>query len=365
MKITKTNFNDNLRVGIIVPTRNRSEFMTRLLNYYAFLESPHTIYLGDSSDPPETEKIKKIISDLSGKLNVVYHYSPPGDVAKCEYELLTLVKEKYACLLCDDDFHIPSTLTACAEFLEKNPDYASAIGLSVSFKIKGNGVYGEVMDIHDYPRRSIEHETASDRLLEFFGPGLVPLVNCVSRTNQFRYFYEETYHMKDMIFGHDVLPSALLAVAGKYKVIDKLSFIRQLHLSHNPMPDMFDWITGEKWNQHYAYTKGKIIKALIEKDGLDQKEAELSFKKAFWNHLSTWLVKDYNLYLNALRPKQSRKLTIRMRILAKFPFIKSLYRKTLRPLLTKEVQLHYEIIQSNSKYYKDFKAIVDSVKGSG
>src|SRR3989338_6817452 len=115
----ETNFNDNLRVGIIVPTRNRSEFITRLLNYYASLKSPHTIYLGDSSDPPE--KIKKIVSELNGKLNIVYHYSPPGDVAKCEFELLTLVKEKYACLLCDDDYHVPDAITECAEFLEKNP----------------------------------------------------------------------------------------------------------------------------------------------------------------------------------------------------------------------------------------------------
>src|SRR3989344_3686915 len=361
MKTMETNFNDNLRVGIIVPTRNRSEFITRLLNYYASLKSPHTIYLGDSSDPPETEKIKKIISELSGKLNVAYHYSPPGDVGKCEYELLTLVKEKYACLLCDDDYHIPDTLTVCAEFLEKNPDYASAIGLSVSFKIKGNGVYGELVDIHDYPRKPIEHETASDRLLYFFGAGLVPLVNCVSRTNQFLYFYEETYQMKDMIFGHDVLPSALLAIAGKYKVIDKLSFIRQLHLNHNPLPDMFDWVTGEKWNQHYAYVKDKLVKALAEKDGLDQKGAELSFKKAFWNHLSTWMPKDYGLYVNSLKPRQPKKLTIRMEIGNKFPFIKSLYRKIIRPFLTKRVQLHYEIVQPNSKYYKDFRAIVDSV----
>jgi hypothetical protein len=189
------------------------------------------------------------------------------------------------------------------------------------------------------------------------------LVNCVSRTNQFRYFYEETYQMKDMILGHDLLPSALLAVAGKYKVIDKLSFIRQLHINHNPLPDIFDWITGEKWNQHYAYAKGKIIKALIEKDGLDQKGAELSFKKAFWNHLSVRMPIDYGLYINSLRPRQTKKLTIRMKIGNKFPLIKSLYRKTVRPLLNKGVQLHYEIVQPNSKYYKDFRAIVDSVAG--
>lgn len=352
------------RVGIITPTRNRSDFVIRLLDYYAHLNSPHPIYIGDSSDLPESEKIKNKISELDGKLNIVYHYSPPGDVARCEFELLTLVKEKYTCLLCDDDYHVPDALTECTEFLEKNPTYASAIGLSVTFKTKGGGVYGKLLEIHDYPRKSIENETASDRLSEFFGPRLVPLVNCVCRTSQLLHFYEETYPMKDMIFGHDVLPSALLAVAGKYKVVDKLAFIRQLHGGNNPLPDMFDWVTGEKWNHDYSYSREKLIQALIDTDRLTRKEAELSFKKAFWNHFTVFMPRYYKEFMLGLEIPRPKKFTLRNKIAAKFPLLKHLYRQTIRPLINKKIQLHYEVTQPNSKYYQDFKPIIDSLQNS-
>lgn len=353
--------NENVKVGIIVPTRNRADFVIRLLNYYASLQSPHPIYLGDSSDHPETVRIKKRISELQGKLDIIYHYSPPGDVAKCEFELLKLVKENYTCLLCDDDFHVPSTLTLCAEFLEKNPEYASTIGLSVTFKIKNNGVYGKLAEVHDYLRRSIEAETASDRLLEFFGPDLVPLVNCVSRTKQLLHFYEETYPMKDMILGHDVLPSALVAIAGKYKVVDKLGFVRQLHDSHNPLPDMYDWVTGKDWQKNYAYARQKLIHALMEKDQLNEQEAEINFKKAFWNHFNIWLPKEYGLYLNTLKPKSQKKITFRTNIATTFPILKRLYRQIIRPLVTRKIQLHYEVTRPHSTYYNDFQAIVDAL----
>ena len=38
------------RVAILIPTKNRSEFLIRQLKYYASVDSVHPIYIGDSSD---------------------------------------------------------------------------------------------------------------------------------------------------------------------------------------------------------------------------------------------------------------------------------------------------------------------------
>ena len=64
-------------VGIVIPTKNRSRFVIQQLRYYASLNSPHTIYIGDSSNEEHKQKILAVIEDLKGKVNVVYRSYPP------------------------------------------------------------------------------------------------------------------------------------------------------------------------------------------------------------------------------------------------------------------------------------------------
>ena len=47
---------DNLKVAILIPTMNRADFVIRQLQYYASVNCPHTIYIGDSSNQENSEK---------------------------------------------------------------------------------------------------------------------------------------------------------------------------------------------------------------------------------------------------------------------------------------------------------------------
>ena len=38
------------KVAILIPTLNRSDFLIRQLQYYATVENPHPVYIGDASD---------------------------------------------------------------------------------------------------------------------------------------------------------------------------------------------------------------------------------------------------------------------------------------------------------------------------
>jgi hypothetical protein len=40
-----------MKVAILITTMNRLEFIERAVGYYNSLGSPHTIYIGDASDP--------------------------------------------------------------------------------------------------------------------------------------------------------------------------------------------------------------------------------------------------------------------------------------------------------------------------
>lgn len=346
-------------VGIVMPTFNRPDFVIRQLNYYASLESPHTVYIGDSSKPLEAERIKKRVSELNGRLNVVYNYCPPGDVAKCVIQTLTLVKEKYACLLGDDDYQVPNTLTLCAEFLENNPDYALAMGYQITFKIRGNGACGELLEVHDYLRRSMEAETGSLRLYDLLGH-IAPLINCVSGTDNLLRFHKESYPAKDEFFSTDLGPSSLLIIAGKYKVINRIGFVRQIHDSHYITADIFDWLIKENWHQQYKLYQQNIVQALIEKDQLNRKEAETNFKKAFWQLLAILIPRLHGDFMRSFETVPLPKISLRFKIASKFPFLKHWYRRLIRPLYNQKIQLHYEVVQPSSPYYSDFAPIIKS-----
>ena len=61
--------NHHNKYTIVIPTKNRSTFLNRILNYYATTEFSGYIYIGDSSNKEETKKNKENINKFK-KLNV-------------------------------------------------------------------------------------------------------------------------------------------------------------------------------------------------------------------------------------------------------------------------------------------------------
>lgn len=352
--------NSSLNVGIVVATMNRPDFIIRLLEYYNSLQSPHPIYITDSSDSVIAAKIKAEISQLENRLNVTYNYHPPGDVLKCVFAALSLVKEKYVCSIGDDDFQVPDTLTQCAQFLEDNPDYTSAVGRSVTFKVVGNGAYGDLKEIHDYPRFPMELESAQERLINYLGKQHSSIIASVTRTKPFIEYYKIATSNKDASFRGELLPSCLMIIDGKSKVIDSIGLVRQIHDSHFKVPDIFDKLIEKDYPENYYHFKDALVSALINKDGVDRDKAEYLVKKSYWGHLVYLLSRFREDYTFNSFSTKTRKPGIRTKIATYSPTAKLIYRR-LRPLLTNKQQLHYDVMQPNSKYYKDFRPILSSL----
>ena len=96
------------KVAIIIPTMNRPDFLLRHFEFYELTNSPHPIYISDSSTPENAEKIKSGI-DKFKKLNITYQWAPPGK--DCLHQLLPQIKEKYCIQIGDDDLMIPNTIS--------------------------------------------------------------------------------------------------------------------------------------------------------------------------------------------------------------------------------------------------------------
>ncbi len=357
-------------LGIIIPTLNRPNFVIRQLNYYASLGFPHTIYYSDSSNPENAKIIKDEIDKLRDKLNIVYMVSPAGDILQTMIQLIVSVQEKYIAFVGDDDYWVPDALNQCVEFLEKNPDYEAAQGKSVAFKTENNTVFGKIRVIYDYPRYSLEDNTASERLFNYLGPKASTITATVLRTDHFLKYHLDAVGIKDFSMRAEFLLSCLISIAGKLKVIDKLGFAHQIHDKYNQPninSDTFDWvINNENWHSSYVLFRGKVVAALMAKDNISQEEAEQVFKQSIWFWINQIMHGSYNWSIlrgsmetiNQPRPVQKSLTT---KIAPHLPLLKRVYRRFITPI-TKKGQMHYDVTRPGSKYYKDFKAIIDSIE---
>lgn len=356
---------NKLKVAILIPTMNRADYVIRLLRYYASVDCPHTIYIGDSSNQENSEKIKNEIIKLENKINIIYRYLPnltkgSADAAK---HLLSIVKEKYSCYNCDDDYQVPNSLTICAEFLENNPDYATAGGYSVIFRLKNNGVYGDLDNLNDCALPKILNNTASERLVNFLSDNFVPLFY-VNRTDQLLKSHEHVSDIKDHMFGSEIVPCALSITAGKSTTLDCLGYMRQMHDQHRVQLEPSEWITSPDWNESYKIYEHALSESISKKDGIPLENAKKIARKAFTGQLIKWLSAEQRNYGSSKSiPKRNYKnivKSIRSKISKNFPFLKSIYRTQIRPRLTEKKELYAEILKPESKYHKNFKPVMDS-----
>src|SRR3990167_6208305 len=100
------------KVAIIIPTMNRPDFIFRHFEFYELMNSPHPIYVSDSSNEENAQRIRDGIKRFKN-LNTTYQWVPPGK--DCLYQLMPLIKEKYCMQIGDDDLIIPKTVSECAD----------------------------------------------------------------------------------------------------------------------------------------------------------------------------------------------------------------------------------------------------------
>ncbi len=348
----------NTKVAIVIPTMNRPDFLIRTLNYYAKIHSPHPIYIGDSSNPENISIIKTAIENLTDKLEINYSWFPPkvDNMGK----LVAMVKEKYVVLIGDDDYEIPSSLTKCAEFLENNPDYSSAGGHSVTFKLKAGGPYGEIDRLADYPFYALEAETASQRLMDFT-KNCYTIIFSVNRVENMRRILMDQLTMTDTWSELSNLCSC--AIAGKSKLIDCLGFVRQIHDRRYYGKTMIDWITAPDFHDSYIRFRGRMAGEISRMDNIPLDRAEIIVKNAFWEYLRIYLASEQKGQKSASKSSinMSKAKFLRAKIGKVFPILKTLHHR----YFPNKKHIHYDVLDPRSPYYKDFEPIWDSFSAGG
>jgi len=357
-----------LKVGIIILTLNRPDFVIRQLKYYAKLNSPHPVYISDAGNDENSKKLQSFIEKIDKDLTIFYyrHPKPAYSMVDSYVNLYDKVREKYCVFSGDDDYQIPRSLIKCAEFLENNPDYSNASGYAVSFRLVNNGVYGVLNRLADYPRRQIESSSAANRLMDFMSRYYVPLFS-VYRTEEIKKCWSQSGVLKDWDFSNEILASARALILGKSKIIDCLSFVRQIHNIQYQSLDTFDWIMSPDWHSSFESFIKILTEEIAAADNIGVDEARQVVKEASWRYLVRRLSKEYadKYGESAVIPTiQNRAMPyfkiIKFKISKKLPWLKNFYRQRIRPLTKALPQIHDDVLRKGSKYYDDFKPVMNS-----
>ncbi len=262
------------RVAILVPTKDRSEFVGRLLKYYASVKSPHTLYIGDASQGFHLKQTKEAIARFSEHVATVHFSWTDLSTHATMARLAEEASETYCAFLGDDDFLVPESLTKCAEFLDSHPDYRTAQGKALLFVLEESGPYGRI-DGHGgvyWDRKESHWATARERMFQFVGGGYWVLQYSVHRRKEFIADSSIARASEDRSFSE--LTNCFVVIGrGKSKFIDCLYLFRQGHAGRFFLPTTYEWIIGEKWNQSFQEMSAALEDVLVEVDGLRRDEA--------------------------------------------------------------------------------------------
>ncbi len=294
-------------ITIMIPTLDRAPFVARALDYYASVKFRGRVIVGDSSGTEHATLNIESVAAVSDMLDVELVRCPVGagetgldrigfsGEAICMMELLERIRTPYTAVAGDDDLQVPAGLVDCATFLERNPDFNAAHGLRLEFRTQGDLSRGEVMYVRRTRQPHLEQALATDRWRSYTRFSISPLYS-VLRTDTWRDIYAHFPSVSMRYIGSEFLVSALSVIGGKVKEIDRLSTVHQYQedrILNWRTVSFYSMMMHPKWTTSARNLRRIIADALAEADGIPPGEAEETFDREFWRHLSGGLSSHY------------------------------------------------------------------------
>jgi len=339
-------------ITLLIPTKNRTAFLNKTLRYYADNNFGGLLFIGDSSDSGHIEKLKDMVQNLKGRVNIEYKWYPQElNFTQCMNQMLQDVASPYASFIGDDDFLVPAAIKKCVEFLNSNAEYIGAHGVGARILVEKQGPHLKVNAISDYRLPPREEETASARLLKHMG-NMSNVLFSVYRTPILQKMFLNI-EIPDHSIAGDLLPGCLAVVSGKIKKLDCFNMVHLIHKGQNQAyRDIFDWLTGPQWFPSYQMSRQILSDELSKTDNIDIDKAYPVVKKAFWSYLKYKLNNHYKTVYGSTELKQ--------RLKGRIPALKKIldmgWKIKYKIAPANAVNAH-ELLNPRSRYYSDFMPI--------
>ena len=159
------------KLTIVIPTKDRTEFVERFLNYYVKTKCIYPFLICDSSNEENLSKNIKLINKYKNLIDIKHIYRENTDNFKASgwqedillKNIFEYIKTEYVAFFADDDFAITSNFDKGIDFLENNKNYSFVCGKAYLLSIN-NKVYGDINWIENYKQGSAEEENIYQRL---------------------------------------------------------------------------------------------------------------------------------------------------------------------------------------------------------
>lgn len=349
--------NAQTSLTMIIPTRERSDFLERALFYYFTIGFKHKIIIADSSTKKHIIRNKETIEKVNSKLNISHEiYDETMEIVEKLDKSLSHVKTPYVFFGDDDDFFVPKTLELALVFLHSNPEYSCVNGKGLEFSMGSQKCYGKINFMRESPQKSIEDDNTNNRLIKHLS-AYIPNWASVRRTNQaideWNFVKKYNWDIRFM----ELIPSCLSIIQGKQKNLDCLCMFRQKDSpkSYVPAPSVTEWVSNPSWGPQYIIFSQILCEYLVLRANMDMDTAKKTVNTAFLLYLTPSL---YYERENEMK-KYWMKPTNRFSLIVNLP-IKTIFQYWMNIFLDK-IRL-YKLRGKSSPFYSDLQPIIEAVE---
>lgn len=347
---------------LCIPTKDRSEFLERLLRYYVRTGYQHWIFIGDSSSPEHLARNRKTVAEFSRQLQIIHREYPEESSCGCLEQLSHSITTPYCAFVADDDFLCTAGIERCVAFLEEHPECGAAHGTGLMLQTEGGRPYGVIGNVRYYPQAVLTADTGAQRLTELLTVSLAALLYSVHRTTIWRDMFRGLSALKGVsnqnVFKDELIPTCVSVVRGSVNEVDGLYLIRQAHDGIYRHPHAYEWLTSPEWSASCRMFQERLIHELIRQDHLSVAQAHAAFKNSFWPYLAHLVTNAWSARAGPRAPAPSR-----FRRLAKrMPGVQCGWR-SVRALIQR-VRDEYSLpalLQPSSPYYEDFMSVYEVI----
>jgi glycosyltransferase domain-containing protein len=258
-----------MNISIIIPTKNRPNFIERQLKYFSACKYTGYLLIGDSSESASYYKNKKIIEKYANNLNIFHYLDTAMSADQIASFLSNKITTKYLALLPDDDIILVPGLAKVVEFMDSNIEYSAAHGKCYELSVEHgkSAAFGKVTSISLCKMAKSEYNNPIERVSNFFSDGPCNVNMSIMRTNIAKNAFNEIskldYYYSSFIFG-EMTHAVVILAKGKIKEIDYPYLVRQNHDSqYFDSISLVEWFGGENWANSYIVLKNTLYSNLI------------------------------------------------------------------------------------------------------
>jgi glycosyltransferase domain-containing protein len=217
---------------VIIPTWSRQDYVLRQFLFWS--TSAVRLIVVDGSDTPLTDRVRSMVSDHP---RFTYLHDPRSFAERLRYVGENL-STKYAVMLGDDEFHLPSGLRSAIRILDYEEDLVGCMGQVLSFSPLDG--YRRCLFSRAYPGManfSVRHEEPNERVLAAMDPYTMATCYAVLRTPVWQQSWGSVGGYSSGVAA-EMQQAIAVHLLGPFRSHDAVQWLRSVENSINPVSDL-------------------------------------------------------------------------------------------------------------------------------